>query len=110
MSDVDKLSRLRDEAKEASRGPGRLAYAIDNYLGDLPPPTDEKWSWDPNKIKWEEARGPSGSYERSADINNPEFKALLRDLGEHQGKLTRCNVFYWVFQRGTTVGRRKRDC
>jgi len=65
-------------------------------------------SWDPNKIKWEKAEGSSGPYERSEDINNPEFKAMLKDLAAHHGRLTRNGYFYWTFKNGSTVGRKRR--
>jgi hypothetical protein len=64
--------------------------------------------WDPNKIKWEKAQGPSGEFEKSEDFNNPEFKAMLKDLQSHRGKLTRNGMFYWTFKNGSTVGRKKR--
>jgi len=66
------------------------------------------WSWNPDKIKWEKAQGPSGGFEKSEDFSNPEFKKMLKDLAEHDGKLTRDGVFYWVFKNGSTVGRKKR--
>jgi len=64
--------------------------------------------WDPNKIKWEDAEGSSGQYQRSEDFNNPEFKAMLKDLQAHNGKLTRNGYFYWIFKNGSTVGRKRR--
>jgi len=64
--------------------------------------------WDPDKIKWEDAEGSSGQYQRSEDANNPEFKAMLKDLQAHNGKMTRDGWFYWVFKNGATVGRKKR--
>jgi hypothetical protein len=63
--------------------------------------------WDPAKIRWEKAEGKKGEYERSEDINNPEFKALLKDLASHGGKLTRDGIFYWTFRNGSTVGRKR---
>lgn len=66
-------------------------------------------SWDPNKIKWEKTQGFKGEFERSLDINNPEFKAMLRDLAEHKGMLMRDGWFYWIFKNGSTVGRKKRE-
>jgi hypothetical protein len=65
-------------------------------------------AWDPSKIKWTEAEGGKGPYQRSEDINNPEFKCMLRDLATHGGKTTRSGYFYWVFQNGHVVGRKKR--
>jgi len=64
--------------------------------------------WDSTKIQWVEAEGQAGPYEKSDDINNRDFKAMLKDLGEHQGKLTRGDYFYWTFTNGATVGRKKR--
>ena len=71
-------------------------------------PEKPKWNWNPDKIKWEKAEGWKGEFERSEDINNPEFKAMLKDLAQHNGKLTRDGVFYWVFKNGSTVGRKLR--
>lgn len=67
-----------------------------------------KWSWNPDKIKWEKAEGFKGEFERSEDVNNPEFKAMLKDLAQHGGKLTRDGLFYWTYKNGSTVGRKKR--
>ncbi len=64
--------------------------------------------WDPDEIKWENAEGASGPYERSEDVNNLEFKAMLKDLAAHNGRMTRNGLFYWVFENGSTVGRKKR--
>jgi hypothetical protein len=69
----------------------------------------QKWNWNPDKIKWEKAEGSKGEFEKSEDFNNPEFKKMLKDLAEHNGKLTRDGVFYWVFKNGSTVGRKKRE-
>jgi hypothetical protein len=66
-------------------------------------------NWDPDKIKWEDAEGSSGQYQRSEDSNNPEFKAMLKDLQAHKGKLTRNGYFYWIFKNGSTIGRKKRS-
>ena len=71
--------------------------------------TKHKFSWNPDKIKWEKAQGSKGEFERSLDINNPEFKAMLRDLAEHKGRLMRDGWFYWIFKNGSTVGRKKRE-
>jgi len=65
-------------------------------------------AWNPEKIKWEQAQGSSGPYERSEDVNSLDFKAMLKDLAVHQGRLTRDGFFYWTFKNGATVGRKKR--
>jgi len=64
--------------------------------------------WDPNKVKWEQAEGASGLYERSEDVNNKEFKEMVKDLAGHGGRLTREGYFYWLFENGATVGRKRR--
>jgi len=68
-----------------------------------------KWNWNPDAIEWVKAEGFKGNYERSEDVNNSEFKKMLKDLAEHNGKLTRDGVFYWVFKNGSTVGRKRRE-
>ena len=67
-----------------------------------------KHVWNPDAIKWEKAEGTKGEYERSEDANNLEFKAMLKDLASHGGKMNHEGYFYWTFQNGTTVGRKKR--
>jgi len=69
---------------------------------------EAKLGWDPEQIKWEDAEGQSGQYQKSEDFNNPEFKAMLKDLQAHKGKLTRNGYFYWIFKNGSTVGRKRR--
>lgn len=63
-------------------------------------------SWDPNKIGWTDKQGEKGPFQISEDVNNLEFKAMLKDLNHHQGKLARNGKFYWIFTNGTTVGRK----
>jgi len=65
-------------------------------------------NWDPNKIEWKTAEGSKGPYERSEDVNNLEFKAMLKDLRVHNGKMTRGEFFYWAFEKSAVVGRKKR--
>lgn len=69
----------------------------------------ETLSWDTSKIKWEQVEGAKGPYEKSEDVNSLDFKAMLQDLQNHNGKLTRDGYFIWVFKNGTTVGRKKRN-
>jgi len=64
--------------------------------------------WDPDQIAWTPTEGPSGPYERADDVNNLEFKAMLSDLAIHNGKMRRGPYFYWTFQNGHTVGRKKK--
>ena len=69
--------------------------------------------FDASKIKWVEANGFSGKYERYPPKGEkveltPDYKALLKWLKEHNGKATYQGYFYWLFQDGATIGRKKR--
>jgi hypothetical protein len=68
----------------------------------------DKPAYNPDNIKWERAQGASGPYERSEDANSADFKLLLKDLAQHNGKLSKDGYFYWLFQNGTIIGRKKR--
>ena len=57
-------------------------------------------------ITWQTAQGEKGQYEKSDDVNNAEFKHLLKVLSEHDGKMRIGNFFLWTFQNGSTVGRK----
>jgi hypothetical protein len=83
---VDALSKLRDE--------------IGLIIGAT--------SYDINKIEWKPASGCSGAYERSEDLNNPHFKALLRDVQAHGGKMIVGDYFIWAFKNGGVLGRKPR--
>ena len=73
-----------------------------------------KWNWNPQAIKWVEAEGFRGRYERyPGEGVKPEgskdYWAMLEDLKARDGKLTREGFFYWLFRDGSTVGRKKRS-
>jgi len=67
-------------------------------------------AWDMNKIKWIQAEGASGPYEKAEPqgLRDSDFDLMLKDLKAHNGKLTREGYFYWVFSDQATVGRKKR--
>jgi len=71
-------------------------------------PQKETQAYDMNKIKWTQAEGSKGPYERSEDVNSLDFKALLKSLQQHNGKMTINNYFVWAFQNGHVIGRKKR--
>src|SRR4030042_4736227 len=62
-------------------------------------------SWDPGQIKWQQAAGEKGPYEFSEDVNSLQFKAMLQDLAEPTGVLSRDGWFYWTFKSGAEDGR-----
>ena len=100
---VDFLVKLRDALSIA-------AEATNDYVESLAPAgvREEKAAWNPDKIVWSEAEGTHGKYERSEDVNSIDFKNLMKDLSEHQGKLSRNGFFYWSFSESAIVGRKKR--
>ena len=67
----------------------------------------EEPEWNPANISWALAEGNRGPYERSQGSTNLDFNALLKDLNEHDGKLSKDGYFYWIFQDSKTVGRKK---
>jgi hypothetical protein len=105
-----KLIELLVKVRDASQ---TIADATNEYIETMAPPnatenTSQAKTYDANKIKWEQAEGASGPYERSEEVNSLDFKALLQDLAAHQGKLTRDGYFYWTFKNGSTIGRKKK--
>ena len=64
------------------------------------------YKWQIKSIQWTKHQGEKGEYERSADINNLEFKALLKYLASRGGKISHEGWFFWVFQNGVTIGRK----
>ena len=82
----------------------KLKAQISKLIGE----SKKAWSWIPERIRWEKAQGSKGEYERSEDVNSLDFKNLLKDLAEHRGSLARDGFFYWTFQNGATVGRKKK--
>jgi len=71
-------------------------------------PIAQEGTWNPDTIKWETREGAKGPFERSEDVNNLQFKAMLADLAAHNGKLNHNGYFYWTFQNGSTVGRKRK--
>jgi len=69
--------------------------------------TAQEGTWNPNAITWQDANGAKGPYQRSEDIDNLQFKAMLKDLADHNGRMRREGYFYWTFENGGTVGRKK---
>ncbi len=97
------LQILSDLANTLEEAAITIKHNIAETIG-----TGEEKTYDPNSIRWEQAQGQAGPYERSEDTNNPNFKQLTKDLTAHQGKLSRNGYFYWLFNNSSTVGRKKR--
>lgn len=101
---ADFLVKLRDALQMA-------ADACQERLEQMAP-KEEKYSWNPNNITFQKAEGSRGVYEKAmaeGQSQNSDFVALVEDLKKHDGKLSRHDWFYWLFDRPpTTVGRKKR--
>jgi len=81
---------------------------LNEWLGIVKETPQQKYDWNPEAIKWVKAEGFKGEYERAEDINNLQFKAMVKSLAEHNGKLSRNGFFYWLFKNGSVVGRKRR--
>jgi len=115
MNDEEKKTPLtleqRLEAQEAKME--ALSVGLNTILTDLArideaKKVQEERPWDPSNIKWAEAQGAKGAYEKAEPQSTPDFKAMLQDLKDHKGKMRRDGFFYWVFSDMATVGRKKR--
>ena len=68
----------------------KLKMQIDKNFGP------EIAEYDLEKISWFDAEGSSGPYQRSEDVNSQDFRALLKDLNKHEGKMQKDSFFIWV--------------
>lgn len=64
--------------------------------------------YEPEKIKWTEHNGTKGPFQATDDVSNLEYKALQKDVADHKGFLMYKGFQYWLFQNGSTIGRRKK--
>ena len=94
---IDALVRARDGLK-------MIADAVDDILQTLAPPSIHKY--DIEKVKWVDAEGPNGKYQRSSDVNSIDFKELLKDLVLHDDKMTIGQYFVWKFEDDAKIGRK----
>ncbi|NIR15001.1 MAG: hypothetical protein GWN86_14085 [Desulfobacterales bacterium] len=86
------------------------SIGLRNHLKDLAQVVD----YDLNQLVREQREGSSGPYQAATEAANSEppkhghWQALLKDLREHDEKITREGYFIWLFQDERTVGRKKR--
>jgi len=97
-----------------------LEALLDMWLRgeNITQPQPEKPSWNPARLKWLEAQGTSGPYQRypgegQKAESTEDYRNMLADLKAHGGKLSRKEAdgstwFYWLFQDASTVGRKQR--
>ncbi len=96
------LSRVRDYAQGIAEVLDRLVQVkVKAKTSD----------YDVNKITWIDKSGGKGPFQLAdpkTEATKPDYKALLADLNQHKGTLTRNSYFYWLFDDGQTIGRKKR--
>ena len=73
--------------------------------------TEEPLEYNPDKIPWLRTEGQKGVYERYPAFQQKpsmtiDYINLLEDLKSHNGKLQRAGLFYWLFEDGSTIGRK----
>jgi len=80
---------------------------VDEIISNMAPPevfgTEDL---DLEALKWDDAKGSKGPYQRSTDTANPVFKALLAELAQHEGRMTKNGYFLWAFDDKTAIGRK----
>jgi len=103
---------LIEDENQIELARGSIEALLDMWLkGEsiTPQKPQQTVHWDTSKIKWVEAEGTHGKYERSEDVNSLDFKELLKDLEAHNGKLSHDGYFIWKFEKSPIIGRKKRQ-
>jgi len=63
--------------------------------------------FNPDNINWQDSEGQKGPFQKSEDLNNQNHKSLLSWLNKKGGKANMRGFFYWVYQNGSMIGRKK---
>jgi hypothetical protein len=74
---------------------------------DAPPGVKTEKQYDLMRVITRQTEGPNGIYLKVSvedNQNNPDYEALLEDLKQHDGKLTKQSYFAWLFDDNRTVG------
>lgn len=59
-----------------------------------------------NNLQWEKTMGAKGEFELAKKQDDVDYSNMLADLLSHDGKMVKDGFWIWVFQDGTTVGRK----
>jgi hypothetical protein len=94
------LARVRDYANAVAEVLDKLVQTKVKVLTK---------DYDTEKIQWVEKLGAKGPFQYAdpkTEGTNLDFKALLADLKEHDGRLRHSDMFYWLFQDAAGIGRK----
>ena len=102
-TEVDFLVKLRDAA-------ALIKDACEEQLEKMAPGSGSSSPtiYNISKIAWGTAQGSKGPYEKTEGDKSADYQALLKDLQVHNGKMNIGGSFYWLFENGTTIGRKNR--
>ena len=105
MNDERVLEILVDFANAIEAAAVSVKHKVSGIVG-----VKKEQAWDPAKIKWTDAQGSKGPYQKATEQEGNDFQALVEDLKQHDGKLRKGSYFFWLFDRAptTTVGRKRK--
>jgi len=108
MSKIEGIDEILGKLRDWLQGTEELRHLIDEYLSKKVETSEqaEKHAWDTTKLKWTERQGKKGPYLLTEKSELPDYKALLQDLENHNGKMTVKNEFFWIFPDGQAIGRK----
>jgi len=105
-----KIEELETKLETLAVGQSVICQALENaHLMKNGEPIQPRWN--PEKIRWTQATGSKGVYERypaegqKAEATS-DYKGLLVALNRNDGKMRRDGYFYWLFQNKATMGRK----
>jgi hypothetical protein len=92
----------------------KLRMNVEKLIGESNKKPEKTWSWNPDGIKWVQAKGARGDYERYPAEDQkieatPDYKNMLQDLKEHKMFLFRDGLNYWVFPDLAICGRKQKE-
>ncbi len=110
MTGVEELEKMVYALADYANALESASQTLRDHLQELGPRVKD---YDLGQLRWEEREGSSGPYQAATERGNLEppryghWQALVKDLRDHDGKLTKQGYFLWLFQDEKTVGRKK---
>ena len=97
-------AKVRDLRNEHNNAKNDLDAEILKILGEPFTKTKTEPKYDLKKIKTVQAEGPSGPYKKANNQDGNDYRLLIEDLKNHDGKITKDGLFCWLFNDKSTVG------